>query len=303
MRRVHIVANAGAGSADNAAAARHAAERLAARGLHVDLDVVAVPRQLPAVAARAAGSQADVVVAAGGDGTVATVASALLQSPGPKGPALLGLLPLGTFNYFAREIGTPLDLDEAIDVIAAGETSSVSVGDLNGRIFINNSSIGLYPAALRRRETTYRRIGRSQAAAYLSAALVLLKPPSLLNLQMHADGKPLTRRTPLLFIGVNPSQLAAFEMPGAECLASRRLPICITRPAAVTRLATLAARAFFRGLHGTDALEVVCARELSVTLRRTRIRVALDGEIVRLNAPLRYRLRPDALRVVTGRRG
>jgi diacylglycerol kinase family enzyme len=261
----------------------------------VRVELVRTPEAIPEAAARAAAGDADVVVAGGGDGTIATVAGALLDSP-----KLLGVLPLGTFNYFAQRIGVPLELDGAIDLLAAGIPQTMSVGEVNGRVFLNNSSIGLYPAMLKQRESTYRRVGRSQAAAYLSVAFVLMQPPGFLDLQVSADGLPLVRQTPLLFIGINPHQMATFGIPGYECLGDGRLAAYITRPIRAGQMWRLALRGFFRGLYGAPELEVVCARELAVTLRRKRVRVALDGEIVRLRGPLRYRLRQNALTVLTG---
>jgi diacylglycerol kinase family enzyme len=210
------------------------------------------------------------------------------------------VLPLGTFNYFAQRIGVPLDLDAALDLIATATTvTAMSVGEVNGRVFLNNSSIGLYPEVLKQREATYRTIGRSQAAAYLSVAFVLIQPPAFLNLQLTADGQPISRRTPLLFVGVNPLQMAEFGIPGYECLENSRLAMYLTRPMNAVGMARLALRGFFRGLHGASELEVLCARDVTVTLRRKRVRVAMDGEVARLHSPLRYRLRVDALRVIT----
>ena len=257
------------------------------------MDVVRTHTELVDAAARAAGGPSDVVVAAGGDGTIATVASGLLDTG-----KLMAVLPLGTFNYFAQRVGVPLELDGALDVIATGVPVPIPVGDVNGRVFLNNASIGLYPAVLRQRETAYQLVGRSQAAAYLSVAFALVQPPSLLNLQIAADDTPLKRRTPLLFVGVNRSQLATFGIPGGECLDGGALAVYITRPLGAVRLWGLALRGFLRGLHGAGELEVVCARQLQVTMRRRRVRVAMDGEVAKLRTPLRYRLRAGALRVL-----
>jgi diacylglycerol kinase family enzyme len=94
--------------------------------------------------------------------------------------------------------------------------------------------------------------------------------------------------------------MASFGIPGYECLNDDRLAMYVTRPLGAARLWRLALRGFFRGLHGASELEVVCARELQVTLRRRRVRVAMDGEVSRLHTPLRYRLRANALRVLPG---
>lgn len=294
-RRIEIIVNARSGTPGKDAAAERAAGYLRERGAEVEVRLVSSAHDLHDAAARAAAGDADLVVAGGGDGTIAAIAGSLLDSP-----KTFGVLPLGTFNYFARRLGVPLDLDAALDVIAtAPEVRSISVGDVNGRMFLNNASIGLYPAVLKQRETTYRRIGRSQAAAYLSVAAVMVRPPGFVNLELTADGTDIVRRTPLLFVGVNPHQLATFGIPGYECVKEGRLAAYITRPLGTIQMWRLGLRGLLRGLHGTDAIEVVCAREIVVHVSRRRVRVAMDGEIARLRGPLRFRIHEDALRVVT----
>ena len=291
-RRVDIIINARSGLPGKEQVSDQLIEALATHGVSARVELVHTFDELAAASARARDGDAEMVVAGGGDGTIAHVAERLLDAP-----KTLGVVPLGTFNYFAQRIGVPLDLEGAIDVLVTGRPGRVSVGEVNGRVFLNNSGIGLYPGLLKKREQTYLHIGRSQMAAYLSAALVLIQPPSLLNLRLVADGEPLARRTPLLFVGANPEQLAAYGISGSECLDAGRLAVYITRPLPMSRLLRLAARAMFRGLYGSTDLEVICARELVVTLRRSRVRVAMDGEIARLKLPLRYRWRVDALRV------
>jgi diacylglycerol kinase family enzyme len=298
-RRVDVIINVRSGTPGKEAAADRVSEYLSSRGIAARVELIRAPEDLPAAVTRAAAGDAEIIVAGGGDGTIATVAAGVLDTP-----KILGVLPLGTFNYFAQRIHVPLDLDAALEVIATATTpKTMSVGEVNGRVFLNNSSIGLYPAVLKQRETTYRRIGRSQAAAYLSVAFVLIQPPGFLKLQLTADGTPLVRRTPLLFVGVNPHQMASFGIAGYECLDNGRLAMYITRPLSAPRLWRLALRGFFRGLYGASELEVLCAREVQVTLRRKRVRVAMDGEVARLHSPLRYRLRVNALRVLTGAEG
>ena len=160
-------------------------------------------------------------------------------------------------------------------IATSTKTTTVSVGEVNGRVFLNNSSIGLYPAVLKQRESTYRRFGRSQAAAYLSAALVLIRP-SFLDLEVTADGVPIDRRTPLLFVAVNPHQMEEFGIPGDECVEDRRLAMYVTRPLSPVQLWGLGLRGFFRGNHGAGDFEVLCAREALVGVRRKRVQCG-DG--------------------------
>ena len=291
--RFDVILNARSGTFDKRAIAARVSEVLAARGITARVQLVD-PQDLPAAAARATEGDADVVVAGGGDGTIATIATPVLDTG-----KTLAVLPLGTFNYFAQRVGVPLEVEPAIELLASSTAvRPMTVGEVNGRVFLNNASIGIYPSMLRQREATYKRVGRSQAVAYLSAAFALVQPPGLLDLQLTADGEPLVRKTALLFVGVNPLQMEAFGIAGHDCPEQGLLAACITKPMATTELWRVALRGYLRGLEGSTEFEVICASELSVSLRSKRVRVAMDGEIARLQSPLRFRIRPDALRVL-----
>jgi diacylglycerol kinase family enzyme len=291
-RRIDVIINARSGTPGKEQLVDRTRDLLASSGVEARVQLVRTFEELDAASARARDGDADLVVAGGGDGTIAHVAERLLDTP-----KVLGVLPLGTFNYFAQRLGVPLDVEGALQVLVTGRPDFISVGEVNGRVFLNNSSIGLYPSLLKKREQTYLRIGRSQMAAYLSAAGVLLQPPALMNLHLVADGVPLMRRTPLVFVAVNPQQLTAAGIAGSECLESGRLAVHVLRPLRAPQIWRVALRAMFRGLHDAPELEVVCARELVVTVRRRHVRIAMDGETLKLKLPLRYQLRVDALRV------
>ncbi len=131
-------------------------------------EVIALERgQDPAAVARDASARASIVVAAGGDGTVSSVAAAVVDSP-----AALGVLPLGTLNHFAKDLHIPLDLADAIRVVAAGHIGHVDVGQVNDRVFVNNSSIGLYPSIVEEREALRRRGHRKWPAMALATVRV-----------------------------------------------------------------------------------------------------------------------------------
>lgn len=292
---VVVIINHRSGASDKEDLASKVSDYLTSHGRRCRVEMVRTGAELTAAAARAAAGDAGLVVAGGGDGTIAAVAAALLDTG-----KTLGVLPLGTFNYFARSIGVPLEVDAALDVLVTGAIRRIGVGEVNGRVFLNNSSIGLYPAVLQQREAAYRQLGRSRVTSYISAALVLVQRPAFLRLQLTADGTVLVRRTPLLFVGANATQMESFAIPGGDYLRSGRLAVCIAQPLDVARLWRVALRAFFRGLYGAEELEVTGAREVVVSLRHRRISVAMDGEIAMLETPLRYRLRPDSLTVMAG---
>src|SRR5579864_154965 len=123
----------------------------------LETQILAAPPPRVAELAREAAGDGGIVVAAGGDGTVAAVAAAVAGSR-----ATLGVLPIGTSNHFARDLGLPATLPQAISVIAAGHARAVDVGEVNGRLFLNNSSIGMYPRIVHRREGQRQRLGRGR---------------------------------------------------------------------------------------------------------------------------------------------
>ena len=160
-------------------------------------------------ACEAGGSMADLVrdalagspaclVAAGGDGTVNAVAAAALEHD-----LVLGVLPLGTLNHFARDLDIPDDLGDAIGVIAAGHDRRVDVATANDRLFLNNASLGLYATIVVDRERQQRRLGRGKWSALLRATLVALREPEAFEVAIEADGKAMRRRTPFVFVGNN----------------------------------------------------------------------------------------------------
>ena len=290
---VDVILNHASGTLDKQALAETISTTLTKIGVEARVQITRSGRELLAARERAVSGDAPVVVAGGGDGTIATIAEGLVGSG-----KSLGLLPLGTFNYFAKAIGVPIDVEDALAVIASGTTTCVDVGDVNGHIFLNNSSIGLYPAVLQKRESTYRRFGRSQLTAYFSVLLTLVQPPALVNLTIRADGRVLSRRTPLLFIGANAHQMESLGIVGGACVADRQLALYVTRPMGAMKIARSALRLVLKRLRRTEDFEVICAGEILVGLRRRRVRVALDGEVRLLETPLRYRMRQGALRVI-----
>ncbi len=237
------------------------------------------------------------VAAGGGDGTVRAAAEALAGSG-----AALGILPFGTLNHFARDLGLPLDAEAAAHVIRNGETASVDVGEVNGRVFVNNAILGLYPI-YREARTKEERLGADGAFAVAGAALrVFRRHPSLL-FRMRLDGREIVRRSPIVVVANNEHRMEGWKLGSRERLDSGLLWIYVLRErgrAGLLRaLASVLAGRFRRQEH----FEVFTARAAQVTTGREQIRVSLDGEIVALDAPLRFQSRARALRVFVHRGG
>src|SRR4051812_6243792 len=142
-----IILNSASGTAGKPETAARVAELFDTAGVDTRLHLLSSPAELPALVDRELAAGTDALVAGGGDGTVNAVASALAGRPTP-----LGVLPLGTLNHFAKVLRIPLELPKAVDAIVAGHATHVDVGRVNGRIFLNNCSIGIYPNVVERRE-------------------------------------------------------------------------------------------------------------------------------------------------------
>ncbi|HUR70077.1 MAG TPA: diacylglycerol kinase family protein [Candidatus Thermoplasmatota archaeon] len=292
QRRVSVILNAGAGRD----AVAPADVRRAFRRAGVDAEVIATPGDKLADAASAAVARgADVVVAAGGDGTVNAVAGALAGSD-----AAMGVLPLGTLNHFARDIGVPVDLDAAAALIATGEPRRIDLGEVNGRIFVNNSSIGLYPAIVVDRDAQRERAGRGKWVAMLVAIGRTLRRFPRLRVRVDLLDKVLPRVTPFVFVGNNRFLASPGAVGRRDRLDGGELSVLTAHSTSRWRLVWMAIAAIVRPGREPRAkgLDAAARPALVIDADRGTIRVALDGEVVRMRPPLRYRILPGALRVV-----
>lgn len=249
--------------------------------------------ELRTLAARAAASDTATVVAGGGDGTISTVAGALVGTA-----KRLGVLPLGTLNHFAKDLGIPLDAPTAAATLATGRETLVDVGEVNGHYFLNNSSIGLYPRIVRHREQQRQRLGRGKWPAFAWALLSALHVCPMLRLRLRIDGAERQVRTPFLFIGNNSYRMDLLRIGSRERLDAGRLSVYFARGAGRWGVAGLAVRSVFGRLEQARNFEALTVEELRVETRRPSIDVSSDGEVLRLQAPLTYRIHPAALRVM-----
>ena len=244
-------------------------------------------------AARTAASRASIVVAGGGDGTVSGVAAGLIGTP-----AVLGVLPLGTLNHFARDLHIPLDLEKAVDTIATGRVRCIDVGSVNGRTFLNNSSIGIYPDIVEAREEL-RRQGHRKWLAFVLATFRVLRHFRGVLVRIDADGAQSVRRTPFVFVGNNEYAIEGAGLGERARLDGGRLVAYLTPRLRARDLPMLFVRALVRRARQSGGFEIVSAREVWVDTPRSRhIRVSLDGEVTTMAAPLHYRTCPAALKVL-----
>jgi YegS/Rv2252/BmrU family lipid kinase len=253
-------------------------------------------RDIAAIARDAAQASERIVVAAGGDGTVSAVAGALAGSD-----KILGVLPVGTLNHFAKDLGIPLDLEAAIRNIKEGNVAAIDVGEVNGRIFINNSSLGIYPQIVSRREAQQRRLARGKWTAFFWATIQALRRFPFLDLRIAFEGQQIVRRTAFLFIGNNEYKIAGFELGSRSCVNGGKLGLYLSHGTGRLGLFRLAFHALFGRVDQAKDFDVFSVSEARVETGKRRLLVACDGEVERMQTPLEYRIRPAALRVLVPR--
>lgn len=244
-----------------------------------------------AVKAAQAG-KADLVVAGGGDGTVGTVAAALADSEIP-----LGILPLGTLNRFAKDVGIGLDVATAIGVIAGGYTGRIDLGEINGRVFVNNSSLGIYPRIVMGRDAWRKRYGLGKWSAMSIAMLKTFRRFPLVRLRLKTDDDTLIRTTPFVFIGNNAYQFDLLNVGQRQNLDAGQLGLYVANARTRWGMFKLTLRGLFGMLEQARDFDEFRVTECTIETRRHRIHVAADGEVMTMEPPLRYRIRPGALRL------
>jgi diacylglycerol kinase family enzyme len=291
-RKITVILNAGAGPGCNDEFASGFAAKFAAHGMDATVTLAKSGDELARLAGQAVQSGASMVAAGGGDGTLNAVASELVGSD-----VIFGVLPMGTLNHFAKDMQIPLELDAAVATIAAGHSIRVDTGEVNGRCFLNNSSLGLYPEAVRNRELQQTRLGRSKWPAFLWAALTVFRRNPFMRLTLTAGGMSRKQRTPFVFIGNNEYVMQGFKIGERSSMTAGRLSLYFAHRTSRFGLVVLAARAVFGKLKQAKDFEMLSATTLDIESHHRHLRVATDGEVTRMRTPLAYRIVPRSLRV------
>jgi len=291
--KIRVIVNRGGGTAD-AAKAEQLRTLFEDQSVEADIRLIDGGDAEAEFAEAAAAEGLDAVVAGGGDGTINAAAAALTGGTTP-----LGLLPMGTLNHFARDAGIPKDLEGAVAVIAGGRSRPVDVAEVNGRIFVNNSAVGLYPEFVRGRDAQRRRFGRSKRLAMLVASVRALRHFSRHRLTIRIAGREEAIETPLLFVGNNHYDTALLTLGQRARLDGGEL--CLYAVLARTPLHFLGLA--MRGLVGQldqqdDFISLDGIEEAEIVARDPHLAVSTDGETCQLESPLQYKIRPGALRLI-----
>ena len=292
MSAIKIIISAGAGPGDNTMAAERLRRIFEEEQRDPDISFAESGAEVTELARQAAKGPYEVIVAAGGDGTVNSVAAAVIDSG-----KILGVLPLGTLNHFARDLGIPFDLEAAARTIVDGQTIEVDVAEVNNRIFLNNSSLGLYPMIVREREKI-QRLGYRKWPAFFWAAIQALRRYPFLDVRLRANDELLDRTTPFVFVGNNEYAMDLLNIGVRDRLDKGVLSIYITHRTGRLRLIGLALRAVLGRLRNDRDFLALRSDEVAIHTHHKQLRVAFDGEIEVMETPLQYRVRRRALRVI-----
>ncbi|WP_308515390.1 diacylglycerol/lipid kinase family protein [Sphingomonas flavescens] len=293
MTAVSILVNKGGGAASRDPAIKsNVAKAFKAAGMDVKVELIDGGKC--EARAKALAKRGDkLVVVGGGDGTISAAASGLLGSK-----TALGVLPLGTLNHFARDLGIPTKLEEAAALIAKGKPRQVDVAEMNGRIFINNSAIGLYPLMVLDRETQQKRLGRSKRLAMIVASARTLARFNHQRLTLTVNDEKAQIDTPLLFVGNNDYRLDIGGPGKRESVEDGRLSVFVMRKKTRRGLIAAMVRVLFNRARPDDMVQLENVQRLRVASRRSSLAVSLDGEVVGAKPPLDYKVRAKALRVI-----
>ena len=291
-----VIVNAGSGGGNDQALVNRLAGHFQTAGLHAEIELARDGDEIVAAVGNAIARRPRLIVAGGGDGTVSTVAAALVDTG-----IVFGVLPLGTLNHFARDLGIPLELADAVAVLARGETGRVDIGEVNGRIFVNNSGLGLYPDIVRDRERQQKRLGRGKWLAFAWAMLAALRRYPFLVVTLVVDGKEVVRKTPFVFIGNNEYRMEGFAIGERSGMDDGMLSLYVAQRPGRLRLLQLAIRALTGRLRQARDFDAILATVIVVRIKKKRLRVATDGEVTDMTPPLHYRVRPASLIVMLPR--
>jgi diacylglycerol kinase family enzyme len=240
----------------------------------------------------------EAIVVAGGDGTVSSAAAIVAGSGIP-----FGVVPLGTINMLARELCLPLDPLEACRVIAGERPRPIDLAQVNGRIFVNHASVGLYPRIAFERQREILHLGRGRLRATLTAFVRMLRRFPLLDVALESGGRVVEHRTPFVFVGNNAYEFDRFTAFRRPSLANGELGVYASLQTGRWGLLRLLLRALLGRLRPSEDFQTWRLPELRLAARRRRLPMVIDGELVRMRPPLVYRSLPGALSVLAPAQG
>ena len=262
------------------------------------LDVITIDKndnflQKAKAAIEAAKADGSVIIAAGGDGTINAVAGLCLQHDVP-----MGILPMGTFNFFARDLKIPVDLSEALDVLLTGKLGHVPVGMLNDQIFLVHAGIGLYSEIMRNREKDKQKFGRYRIVAFISSFRSLMMTKKIHSVTIETEADKIKRQTLNIFVGNNVLQLEKLGLVRVNEVQPDELAVILLKPMSGMQRLRFTFLGLIRNMKWDRRIETFTTKNFMVETRQKNLQAAIDGELVPVSSPLHFKSVPSGLRVM-----
>ena len=235
----------------------------------------------------------DVVAASGGDGTISMIAG-LLQGK----DIALGVIPSGTLNHFSKDLNIPLTAEGSVKLIATGEFSYIDTSSVNGRLFLNNSSIGMYPHAVRKREIQQSKLRRTKWLSMFYGVYSVLRKFPLYAVRIKTKNEILLFRSPIVFIGNNEYSVELLSMGSRKSLSGGKLSLYLARSNTRMKMLKLVLYAFMNRLKDSGELEMRLEDEVVIESKKKSLSVSIDGEVETMRPPLYYRINRNNLKVI-----
>ena len=292
-----VLLNSGAGTllgTEPEREAQRVRERFARSGIEAEVRALAGPQIAEAVQGALRSPDTSMIVAGGGDGTLNAVASEIIDTD-----KIFAALPLGTLNHLAKELGMPQDLDAAIDAIGAGVVRDMNVGEVNGHPFLLFSAIGLYADIIKHRDAQRKALGRKKWPAMFVAAVKMITRFPLTWVRITTKDGSWWRLTPAVYVSISEYQKELFGVEHVACRERQGLDVFVAAKTRRLGVIWLLLKAFFGLVKPLKDFEAMCVQEFELNLRQRHVRVGIDGEVVSMETPLRYRLRRGVLKVMT----
>ncbi len=235
----------------------------------------------------------DLAVAAGGDGTVGALVNSFPTEDKP-----IAIIPCGTFNHFATDAGIPLKLSDAVHAVFSGTQVKVDAAALNGRRFINNSSIGLYPHSVEVRENLEKKYGHNRWLFLFLAFLRIFTRFPLYKITLRINGREEHHAVSSLFVGNNKYEVDLLKFGSRESLRDGKLSLYFSKCRHRRRFIKSAFFLVLGKLEKTEHLEFTLAEKIDLNTTQKRVKASTDGEVIKLNPPLSYESLPGAVKIV-----
>lgn len=293
--RIHAILNRNSGTIIGAGAEvfeRKLADTFKNSGHDITVEAVA-SEQIDARLRDAAERDYDALIIGGGDGSVNAAAAVLLDRR-----TALGILPLGTVNRLARDLGFSADVDAALPLLAEAEPRQIDVGEVNGHIFLCNSFIGLPPMVTERRAKLRGRPLAERLRGYAAMPMEIARGARRLAILVDDEEAARAHRALTVVVSNNAYSEDPNLILKRRALDEARLGLYISKHRTVPRTIWLLLRASLGLWKGDPDLEARELEKVTIHSRNRRLRVANDGELLTLETPLRYRIRPKALTVL-----